>query len=666
MTDAQDPVEQRAGRGRPRGAEVVLAAARADADRSAPRRRTTGWVVGAVAAAGTLLVGALVVTREDDQPVAAPGATTTTEPAGPVVAQSEASLVLYDSCPAVLASLQAEALERVGPFGLQGSSDYWGFRRGSFSPNLQEQSGQRDFASGTNTQEAGIDEPDLVETDGERLYDVTGGTLHVVDAATATLEATLPLGLVDVTGAVLVGDQLVVLADEPLTGAGGGEAQVVVIDVSADPVVGERLRTDGSIVDARVVEGRVHLVVRSSPSLAFTYPANASEPGLAEAATAANQARVRASTLEDWLPSVTITGADGTVVTDREQLTDCDAIRHPATFGGFDQTTLVTLDLDALAASDATSVQASSLLVYSSATSLYTTSTEIDDLVAWDDEAPRPPPSEPHTDIHRFSLEGIPTYVGSGRVTGYVGTNLGMSEHAGHLRVVTSSWVDATRSLLTVLRVDPGELVPRGVLDGLGIDEVLQGVRFVDDLAYVVTFRRIDPLHVLDLRDPNAPRLAGVLEVPGYSSYLHPVGDGWLLGLGQDGTPQGVLTGGAASLIDVRDIAAPARTAVVGFGELSGPLAERDPHAFTWWPATSTAYVPIGTLGGGGRIAVLHIDGASLMLVGEIVPTGEGASAASGLDRVVIVGDRLLAAGPDGVQVSERATLAPIAWVPYR
>ena len=584
-----------------------------------------------------------------------------------LIVQSSSSLVPFDDCVAVLNDLKAQALARVGPYGL-GLGGTVFLESGTFA-----QLGQRSFLVGlaksaTNTQEPGIDEPDLVETDGHRVFDVRGGTLRVVDAMTAKLTDTLALGLVNVDGAVLVGDVLVVFANEPLSnGRQAGDAKVVLVDVSARPVIGQRLTIDGNLVDVRVVDGRVHLVTVSAPSIAFTYPTEGGDQAVA-AATEANKERIRSSTLGDWLPTRTVTGGGGRAEVDHAQLTACNQIRRPKTFAGFEQTSLVTLDLGDLAASPSTSVQAASLLVYGSADNLYTATTSYDDLNVTDGVTRGKIASGvPHTDIHRFSLGAVPAYAGSGRVDGYVRDQFGLSEYDGHLRVASTGFAlgAGTSSRVTVLRLGAGELVQTGVLDGLGANENIEGVRFVGDLGYLVTFRRTDPLHVLDLRDPAAPRLAGELSVPGYSAYLHPVGDGLLLGVGYDGTTAGRLTGAAASLVDVRDPGAPRRVDLQTFGSASAPKAEADHHAFTWWAETGTAYIPVAVFAEGARVEVVRVKDGRLTTVGVIVPSGQGAPTSTEFDRVIVVGNRLLSVSPDGVQVSNAATLAPIAWVSF-
>ena len=673
--ETQRRLEQRATRGDERGAGRVFGAARALAERPSPRR--PGAIgVGAIAVALATLAGAIALTRDDDTASVGAPATTTTGPDKPVlvVGQSEASLVLFDDCASVLADLKADALERVGPYGLSGvygpswsprANESGFFISDKFFQNLNLKGIGSDAASETNNQEAGVDEPDLVETDGRRLFDVHGGVLRVIDATSAALVATLPLGLVNVHGSVLVDDVLVVFANEPLSDYRSGEAKVVLVDVSGDPVVGDRMTVDGSLVDVRAIDGQVHMVTTSVPTLGFTYP-NGGEEGAEDAATEANRERIRGSSLADWLPSVTVTSSDGTVRRDAEQLTDCTAIRRPKAFSGFDQTSLVTLDLDDLSKSHSTSVQAASLLVYGSARSLYTATTSVDDLELDTPSAVENPVTRsPHTDIHRFTLEDTPTYAGSGRVDGYVRDQFGLSEYDGHLRVASSSYDGSTRSLVTVLQVADGELVQTGVVDGLGLNEEIEGVRFVGDVGYVVTFRRTDPLHVIDLSDPTAPRLAGVLHVPGYSAYLHPVGDGLLLGIGHDGTEDGRLTGAAVSLIDVQDPSVPVRLDLEAFGPITSPVTESDHHAFLWWSETATAYVPVGTLGIGGSVQVVRLADGALTRVGAVSPTGAPNPVDIVFDRVVIIGDRLLSVSRSGVQVSDLATLAPIAWVPF-
>ena len=121
------------------------------------------------------------------------------------------------------------------------------------------------------------------------------------------------------------------------------------------------------------------------------------------------------------------------------------------------------------------------------------------------------------------------------------------SEHEGRLRVVTSSlsmWGNQMKNRLTVL--EPSTLAP-GVLRTVSIlpnaqrpesigkpGELLYGTRFLGDRLYAVTFKKIDPLYVVDIANPADPKIAGALELPGFSDYLHPLPNGLLLGFGMD------------------------------------------------------------------------------------------------------------------------------------
>jgi len=140
--------------------------------------------------------------------------------------------------------------------------------------------------------------------------------------------------------------------------------------------------------------------------------------------------------------------------------------------------------------------------------------------------------------------------------------------------------VNESEGRVTVLKVDDDQLVQVGVVTGLGVGERIRGVRFVDDVGYVVTYRQTDPLYTIDLSDPAHPRVRGELAVLGYSAYLHPAGDGRLLGLGQDGTKGGQSTGLQLSLFDVGNLDSPRR---LDRERLAGAWsdAENDHHAFT-------------------------------------------------------------------------------------
>ena len=178
---------------------------------------------------------------------------------------------------------------------------------------------------------------------------------------------------------------------------------------------------------------------------------------------------------------------------------------------------------------------------------------------------------------------------------GHLLNQFSMSELNGDLRVATTtnSWDGSapSSSAVRVLRPEGNELVQIGLVDGLGLTEQIYAVRFLGTQAYVVTFRQTDPLYVIDLTDPAAPVLSGELKIPGYSAYLHPVGEGLLLGVGQGADLDGRVQGTQLSLFDVSDPANPCSLSTLPIGGFSE--AEWDHQAFLYWPEDGTIVLPV-------------------------------------------------------------------------
>lgn len=139
----------------------------------------------------------------------------------------------------------------------------------------------------------------------------------------------------------------------------------------------------------------------------------------------------------------------------------------------------------------------------------------------------------------------------------------------------------------------------------LGTDEDLQSVRWFDDFAVVVTFRQVDPLHTIDLSDPTHPRALGVLKVPGYSGYLHPLGNCLLLGLGMTGSST---NGAQAPVFDIRTLTRPTRISSTDFGPDTGLPALDDPRNFVWLADSRTGVTSVEDwANGGGQLVALHV-----------------------------------------------------------
>ena len=209
---------------------------------------------------------------------------------------------------------------------------------------------------------------------------------------------------------------------------------------------------------------------------------------------------------------------------------------------------------DGLAATDRTAVTTDGDLVYAAEDRLYVATSRwgtVAPLFGVDDTSgavARSLPEEVRTEIHAFDTtsETETEYVGSGSVPGYVLGQWALSRYDGVLRVATTRqppWeatapdgspgsVAETSSMVVKLAERDGALVETGRVAGLGKGEQIRAVRYFGDIAAVVTFRQTDPLYLLDLS--GEPRVVGELKVPGFSTYLHPLGNGLLMGLGQD------------------------------------------------------------------------------------------------------------------------------------
>ncbi len=358
------------------------------------------------------------------------------------------------------------------------------------------------------------------------------------------------------------------------------------------------VRLDGTYLSARAIGDTVRMVVSSYPaSLPFVYPSN---PGAEDFALEANRGIIEASTIETWLPGYTTYDADGRE-TASGLLVDCSAMHRPEEFAGFDTLSVTTLDLGgSLQVGGGTGIVAQGQTVYASQESLYVSTNVYIPNDAWEQFPNDMVALEEtyETAIHKFDIdgEGPAQYRASGSVEGHLLNQFAMDEFEGFLRVATtmgSPWSgEDSESQVVVLGERDGVLTEVGSVGNMGEGERIYSVRFIGATGYVVTFRQVDPLYVLDLRDPENPSVSGELKIPGYSAYLHPLGDGLLLGVGQDADSDGRTLGAKATLFDVSDPANPRElgswTKADGYSDV-----EWDHLAFLYWAPEEIAVLPL-------------------------------------------------------------------------
>ena len=613
------------------------------------------------------------------------------------------ALFPFDACDDLLDWTTDHAIDLVGPYGLDGYGNYYGPELDLVTSAVAEaadgaaRSQSIPSVIGTNLQEVGIDEPDMVKTDGRRIVVLTGSTLQIVlvDGDDLTVAGSLDLGFWS-QHLYLDGDRVIVIAPSagygpmPLVGdvvfesdiAGGfypaqsEVATVAEIDISNphDPELARTLQIDGRYISSRMVNGAIRLVVASRPTgFAWSFPEGG---GLRSERIAEEENRdiVRNSTIENWLPYYVVTdrrGVDHTVA--EGTLLDCHRTHHPDEFSGLTTLSLITLDPAELAVDDATAVFADGEIVYSSGEAAYVaTSRWIDPIVRQSGGQP----AEMHTMIHKFSLEpNRAEYRSSGTVPGYMLSQWSMSEWNGDLRVASTTspqWWDTpdSESMVTVLRDNGDELEIIGAVDGLGKGERIYAVRLIADRGYVVTFRQVDPLYVIDLSDPTDPTVEGELKIPGYSAYLHPVSGDHLLGVGQDADDTGRTFGLQASLFDVADPSDPRRvdrfTMKGGHSEL-----EWDHHAFLFDPSDGLTVVPFQRWDESGKgpqagALVFEVTESGIREVGVV---SHGGKAEWGWDlpirRSLLINGDLVTISEAGVMISSTGSLDTLDWVEF-
>ena len=146
--------------------------------------------------------------------------------------------------------------------------------------------------------------------------------------------------------------------------------------------------------------------------------------------------------------------------------------------------------------------------------------------------------SETGTVIYRFALDnGRVKYRAKGEVPGSILNQFSMDEYGGYFRIATTrgeAWRDDEHTSRNNLYVLDGDLRITGRLENVAPGERIYSVRFMGDRGYMVTFKQVDPLFVIDLKDPRRPAILGKLKIPGYSDYLHPYDENHLIGFGKD------------------------------------------------------------------------------------------------------------------------------------
>lgn len=579
----------------------------------------------------------------------------------------------FSGCGDFLGHVKAQAVKIVGPYGLAGEAMPLAAERAA-APAAGV-----DYST-TNVQEQGVDEPDIVKTDGEKIVALAQGKLRVVVLGKDKPDLKASLAVEGASLLLLHRNRAVVVshtygarplpADARLIAPMPTQTVLTDVDLSTPsrPRVVRTLTLDAGYLDARLIGSSLRVVLTSQPPIGFEPP---NQPGAAgeRAALERNRVKIRSSRARDWLPSYTLrnrrTGFKKTAL-----LLGCSHIARPSRFSGLGVLSVVTFDLaKGLVPVDTDGVMTDGQTIYASKSGLYVATQR------WTEpgvlENGKPPRQT--TAIHRFDISDPlrARYRASGEVNGYVINQFAMSEQEGVLRVASTEfplwWGGAqtdSESFVTTLEQRSGQLVRLGRVGGLGRGERIFGVRFIGDAAYVVTFRQVDPLYVVDLSRPSQPVVRGELKIRGYSAYLHPLGSGLLLGLGQDATEEGRVLGTQVSTFDVSDPRRPSLLRRVTLGK-AWSEAEWDHHAFLYWPREALAVLPVQAMVEGARgeellsaAVALRARRSALDVEGTIRHPGS-----TGIRRALVVGDALYTLSDSGLKGSSLSSFATRSWL---
>lgn len=512
-------------------------------------------------------------------------------------------------------------------------------------------------SSATNMQTAGVDEGDIVKQLGDYLYIAAGNELRIVDvrdAANPTLAETMSFDD-EITDLYAAGDRLTVIAEQPalwqsgwlwssatLTGQG---FSVHVLDVSdsANITTVYTTEVDGDYRDSRFIDGILYVVSDDSDWLSDnTLQVVESSNGRFYESVSEYVGRLNNQTNE--LGQYKTTDASGTTTEHLFEWTDLPVTVAESNSVG----SIITFDTMGVSGkpidADVFETSGRDFQIYASTEAIYLLSdvavesenTGITDQrlvfnsLFWQ-------PTQMETKIQKFSFlsdgAGV-DFAASGSVTGKLSDQFSADEHDETFRIATTGDWGGEVSLF-VMAENGDSLDVVGSLTDIAPGERIYSTRFDGDRVFVTTYRKVDPLFVIDLSDPATPTITGELKIPSYSNYMRVIDDDYVLGIGRDAN-DGLYDGLQISLFNVSDPSDPqlvAKYEFAGGRDTWSPIADAwnllDPLAVTFVAESGVLAIPTysssrwgggGTMGTDNAISVLNIDieNESITLLGDM------------------------------------------------
>jgi len=373
--------------------------------------------------------------------------------------------------------------------------------------------------STTNIQVDGVDEPDVVKTDGKYLYILTNSKIYIVKVYPAQDAVVLSIVSLEDTGVsnfFINGDKLIVFSSSyryPICGNdlwwGGISTTIVnIYDISdrENPELVKDIEVDGSYFNARMIGNYIYIITTEySYELIYNYNGN--------------------DTIN--IPEITINNCT------RKLPADCifyinNSVRMDI------MTNVISVNIDSGEVNQKSFLLENSQTMYVSKNNIYLACTEYNSYYSFFSNS-----NEYYeaTVIHKISINnGDISYTAQGEVPGRILNQFSMDEYNGFFRIATTVgnvW-DSERKSINNIYVLDDSLNRTSEIENIAPGERIYSARFMGKRAYLVTFKKIDPFFTIDLSDPYNPEVLGELKIPGYSDYLHPYDENHIIGIGKD------------------------------------------------------------------------------------------------------------------------------------
>src|SRR3989344_1922729 len=464
-------------------------------------------------------------------------------------------------------------------------------------------SGSGDYSK-TNIQVQGVDEADIVKNDGKYIYTAFGDTITIINAYPA--ENSKILSAVKINGNVneifINNNKLVVFGTErnigPLPFEGNTGAKILpsplppqryyyepksfikVYDIEnkEKPNLERSLVYDGNYFDSRMIDDHVYTIINQPVDYYRNENSNLS------------------------LPEIKYNGKKISLKATDIQYFD-DVIDY-----SYQLTTIIALNLD----NDNEPAKQSFLTgynnnMYVSNDNIYLTSTKYLPYRTYEKVLPEEMIQSERTVIQKISIdEDKIDYVATGEISGHILNQFSMDEFEGNFRIATTTGEAFNGNSVNNMYVLDEDMNLIGRLENLARSEKIYSVRFIGKRAYMVTFKKTDPLFVIDLSNPGNPKVLGELKIPGYSDYLHPYDENHIIGIGKEAVDaseedrfgrnldfawyQGI----KISLFDVTDVENPKEISKFNIGDRgTDSEALRDHKAFLFDKEKKLLVIPI-------------------------------------------------------------------------